>query len=74
MNTRGQSSRRRALEEDFLGIPLRKREDIAYFRQLKACPIKSTKWACPTMLNQLGIMRYFDRICSNVGLQYLIFQ
>ena len=74
MDTRGQARRRRALNEEFLGIRLRKRGQVARFWQLMARPIKSTKWAFPTMLNHLGIGQEFQRLVNATGLQYFSFQ
>ena len=74
MNTRGDARRRRALDEDFFGITLRTRGQIARFRQLKGRPIKSTKWACPTMLNHLGIGQQFRELANAAGLQHFVFQ
>ena len=68
MNTRGDTRRRRALDEEFFGIPLRTKGQTARFRQLKACPIKSTKWACPTMLNHLGIGQQFRELANTASL------
>ena len=70
MNTRGDARRRRALDEEFLGIPIRTKEQTSRFRQLKARPIKSTKWACPTMLNHLGIGHQFRELANAAGLQH----
>ena len=74
MNTRGDTRRHRALDEDFFGINLRTRGQTTRFRQLKARPIKSTKWACPTMLNHLGIGQQFRELANAADLQHFIFQ
>ena len=74
MNTRGDARHHRALDEDFFGIKLRTRGQTARFRQLKARPIKSTKWACPTMLNHLGIGQEFCELANAASLQHFIFQ
>ena len=73
MNTRGDSSSRRALDEEFFGIPLRTKGQTARLRQLKERPIKSTKWACPTMLNHLGIGQQFRELANAASLQNLFF-
>ena len=73
MNIRGDARRRRALDEDFFGITLRTRGQIARFRQLKARPIKSTKWACPAMLNHLGIGQQFNDLATAAGLHHFVF-
>jgi hypothetical protein len=37
------------------------------FNRLKNREIKSTKWACPHILNHLGIRYDFNNLCNNVG-------
>ena len=36
--------------------------------------MKTTKWACPITLNQLGITNDVNLLCSRVGLQNFVFQ
>jgi hypothetical protein len=36
--------------------------------------IKSTKWTCPHILNQLGLRHDFNYICNNFGLLHFVFQ
>ena len=74
MDTRGQSRHRRALDEELCGIPLRTKGQTTRFRQLKAPPMKSTKWVCPTMLNHLGIGQEFHDLANAASLQHFIFQ
>ena len=44
------------------------------FNRLKDREIKSTKWACPHILNQLGLRHDFNTLCNNVGLLEFVFQ
>jgi hypothetical protein len=44
------------------------------FGILKNREIKSTKWACPTILNQLGMTNDFNLLCNRVGLFPFVFQ
>jgi hypothetical protein len=43
------------------------------FNRLKSRGIKSTKWACPHILNQLGLRRDFNNLCNNVDLLHFVF-
>ena len=57
-----------------LGIEFGANFQLNCFNRLKNREIKSTKWACPFMLNQLGIHQDFDYLCNNVGLSHFVFQ
>jgi hypothetical protein len=49
---------------DRMGIQLTGDIPIARFNMLIKREIKSTKWACPTTINQLGITNDFDLLCN----------
>jgi hypothetical protein len=44
------------------------------FNRLKNREIKSTKWVCPDIFNQLGLNHAFNSLCNNVGFLHSIFQ
>ena len=82
MNTRSQararaaasSSRAAAVAEDLMGIQFTDEYQHDRFNKIKNRGIKTTKWACPTTLNQLGITNDFNLLCNRVGLQKFVFQ
>jgi hypothetical protein len=47
---------------------------ISWFNMLIKREIKSTKWACPTTINEPGITNDFDLICNRVGLSPFVLQ
>ena len=57
-----------------LGIEFEDRCQLNRFNRLKDREIKSTKWACPHILNQLGLRHDFNTLCNNVGLLEFVFQ
>ena len=67
MSTRGLAKRSKPAEDEFLGIKLSKKQDFTRFKQLRARTIKSTKWACPAVVNHLGICNDFNTLITNVG-------
>ena len=56
-----------------LGIEFDDRRHLNRFNRLKDREIKSTKWACPHILNQLGLHNDFNTLCNNVGLLEFVF-
>ena len=82
MNTRSQararatasSSRAGAAAEDRMGIRFADDYQRDCFNKIKNRGIKTTKWACPITLNQLGITNDFNLLCNKVGLQNFVFQ
>jgi hypothetical protein len=57
-----------------LGIKFDDRRHLNRFNRLKDREIKSTKWACPHILHQLGLHNDFITLCKNVGLLDFCFQ
>lgn len=57
-----------------LGIEFTEDFHLNRFNRLKDREIKSTKWACPYTLNQLGLGLDFNLLCNNVGLLHFVFQ
>jgi hypothetical protein len=55
-------------------IEFDKPRQLNRLNRLKNCEIKSTKWAFPHILNQLGLRHNFDNLCNNVGLPHFVFQ
>ncbi|KAK1597257.1 hypothetical protein QYE76_000062 [Lolium multiflorum] len=51
-----------------LGIEFKDRRHLNRFNRLKDRGIKSTKWACPHIPNQLGPRDDFNTLCNKVGL------
>ncbi|KAK1644314.1 hypothetical protein QYE76_062119 [Lolium multiflorum] len=51
-----------------LGIEFEDRHHLNRFNLLKDREIKSRKWACPHILNKLGLRNDFSTLCNNVGL------
>jgi hypothetical protein len=74
MNTRGQAWKSKPNEDEYLGIELGRKQDYARFKQLHARTLKSTEWACPTVINYLGIGNNFNTLITNVGLQEFVYQ
>ena len=74
MNTRSrarlqaETSARDALNKERMGIEFIENFSITRFGRLKEREIRSTKWACPTILNQLGMTDDFNLLCNRVGL------
>jgi hypothetical protein len=57
-----------------MGIQLIGERPIARFSVLVDRQIKSTKWAFPTTINQLGITNDFNLLCNRVGLSPFVSQ
>ena len=81
MNTRSQtrvhaeaSARAAALRDEQMGNVFTEDFNTNRFRRLKDREIQSTKWACPTTLNQLGMTDDFNLLCNRVGLLPFVFQ
>ena len=82
MNTRSQtraratasSSRAAAAAQDRMGIWFADEQHRDCFNRIKIREVKTTKWACPIILNQLGITNDFNLLCNKVGLQNFVFQ
>ena len=81
MNTRSQtrvhaeaSTRATPPSDEQLGIEFTENFNTNRFRRLKNREIQSTKWACPTILNQLGMTDDFNLLCNRVGLLTFVFQ
>src|SRR4051812_40386861 len=82
MNTRIQSrvratvssSRAAAAAQDLMGIQFRDELQRDRFNTINNREVKTTKWACPIILNQLGISNYFNLLCNRVGLHNFVFQ
>ena len=82
MNTRSQararatasSSRAAAAAQDRMGIRFADKQHRDRFNKIKNREVKTTKWACPIILNQLGITNDFNLLCNRVGLQNFVFQ
>ena len=62
------------LTPESLGIKFTEEFQLNRFNRLKLREIKSTKWVCPYILNQLGICADFDLLCNNVGFYNFVFQ
>ena len=56
------------------GIEFDDQLQLNRFNLLKNREIKSTKWACPHILNPLGLRHDFNTLCNNVGLLHFVFQ
>ena len=63
-----------ALRDEQMGIVFTKDFNTNRFRRLKDREIQSTKWACPTTLNQLGMTDDFNLLKNRVGLIPFVFQ
>ena len=63
-----------ALNKEWMGIEFIENFSITRFGRLKEREIRSTKWACPTILNQLGMTNDFNLLCNRVGLLPFVFQ
>ena len=81
MNTRSRThvsadatSRTAAPSDELMGIEFTENFNTNCFRRLKNREIQSTKWACPTILNQLGLTNDFNLLCNRVGLLPFVFQ
>jgi hypothetical protein len=57
-----------------MGINLRGKNYPCRFRFLDEHEMKTTKWACPTTIQRLGITNDFDLLCNNVGIRDFPFQ
>ena len=81
MNTRSQararaaasSSRAAAAAQNRMGIRFEDELHRERFNKIKNREVKTTKWACPIILNQLGIINDFNLLCNRVGLQNFVF-
>src|SRR4051812_7541878 len=82
MNTRSQmcahdaasSSQAAAVAQDRMGIRFRNELQRDRFNKIKNREVKTTKWDCPVILNQLGISNDFDLLCNRFVLQNFVFQ
>src|SRR3954465_6274971 len=82
MNTRSQtraraiasSSQAAAAAQDRMRIRFRNELQHDRFNKIKNREVKTTKWACSVILNQLGISNNFNLLCNRVGLQNFVFQ
>ena len=82
MNTRSQTRARAttssfwaaAAAQDRMGILLADELHRDCFNKIKNQEVKTTKWACPIILNQLGMTNDFNLLCNRVGLQNFVFQ
>ncbi|KAK1631292.1 hypothetical protein QYE76_005607 [Lolium multiflorum] len=57
-----------------LGIEFEDRHHLNRFNRIKDHEIKSTKWACSHIMNQLDLRNDFNTLCNNVGLLDFSFQ
>ena len=79
MNTRSQTrahaaaSASRAVAQEHMGIRFRDELQRDRFNRIKNREVKATKWACPIILNQIGISNDFNLLCNRVGLQNFVF-
>ena len=79
MNTRSQTRARaaastsRAFTQECMGIRFRNELKHARFDRIKNREVKATKWACPIILNQLGIYDDFNLLCNRAGLQTFVY-
>ena len=54
------------ITHESFGIEFTEEFQLTRANRLKHREIKSTKWVCPYILNQLGICYDFDFLCNNV--------
>ena len=81
MNTRSQararaaasSSRATAAAQDRMGIRFADEQHRDHFNKIKNREVKTTKWACPIILNQLSITNDFNLLYNRVVLQNFVF-
>ena len=81
MNTRSQtcaratasSSRAAAAAQDRMGIRFADELHRDRFNKIKNREVKTTKWACPIILNQLGITNDFNLLCNRLSYKTLFF-
>src|SRR3954462_5902649 len=79
MNTRSQmralaaASSSRTVAQECMGIRFKNESHNDRFDRIKNREVKATKWACPVILNQLGISDGFNLLCSRAGLQNFVF-
>ena len=79
MNTRSQTRARaaasasRAVTQEHMGIRFRNELQHDRFYGIKNREVKTTKWACPIILNQLGIYNDFNLLCNRASLQNFVF-
>jgi hypothetical protein len=73
-DTKPSSSSAPPPRNDRMGIQHTGERPIAQFNMLISREIKSTKWACPTTFNQLGITNDFNLLWNRVGLSLFVFQ
>src|SRR3954469_6020550 len=57
-----------------MGIQFKNELQRDCFNKIKNREVKTTKWDCPIILNQLGISNDFNLFCNRVGLQNFVFQ
>ena len=79
MNTRSQTRARatdsasRDVAQERMGIRFRDEAHRDRFNRIKNREVKATKWACPIILNQLGISDDFNLLCNRAGLQNFVY-
>ena len=79
MNTRSQTrahataSASWVISQERMGIRFRDEAHRERFNKIKNREVKATKWACPIILNQLGISNDFNLLCNRVGLQNFVY-
>ena len=56
-----------ATAQDRMGIWFVDKQHRDRFNKIKNREVKTTKWACPIILNQLGITNDFNLLCNRVG-------
>ena len=80
MNTRSKTcacaatSASRTVAQEHMGIRFRDELQRDCFNMINNREVKATKWACPIILNQLGISNDFNLLCNIDGLQNFVFQ
>ena len=62
------------LTPESLGIEFTEEFHLSCFDRLKIWEIKSIKWVCSYILNQLDIHADFDLLFNNIGLYNFVFQ
>ena len=74
MNTRSQARARAATAaQNRMGIRFEDELHRDRFNKIKHREVNTTKWACPIILNQLGMPNDLNLLCNRVGLQNFVF-
>ena len=58
----------------FLGIKLQEKNHARRFEVCNEREMRTTKCACPSAINKLGIGNDFNLLCNNVGICYFLMQ